>query len=346
MFTMKTGRKISYCQALNEAFHSQMQKNKNMIIYGIEDKMFGSNEKLLEKFGNKRFFFTPLSEDMLTGFALGSAISGVVTVYNHIRVDFLLLGMNQIANTISSYCYATNGKHPVPLIIRAVIGRGWGQGYQHSKSLQSIFSHIPGIKVIMPTTPYDAKGMMISALNDNNPVICLEHRWLYWQEGVVPKQDYKIPFGKAAILRTGNDISIICTSWMNVEACQASDFLKNYGISCEVIDVRSINPLDKHSLIKSVKKTRRCIIADYDWLFCGLSAEISDLIYSNVTNLKNPIQRIGFAATPCPTSRNLENSFYPNSRNIIKIISKMLKRKINFNKISLFSHENVFKGPF
>jgi pyruvate dehydrogenase E1 component beta subunit len=340
-------RKITYSKALNEALHSQMSRDRKMVVYGIEDKMFGSNEGLLKKFGAKRFFYTPLSEDMLTGFSLGLAISGVRSVFNHIRVDFLLLGMNQIANMISSYSYASNGKKPLPLVIRAVIGRGWGQGYQHSKSLQSIFAHIPGLKVIMPTTPYDAKGMLLSALEDNNPVICLEHRWLYWQKGHVPKKYYKIPLGKANILRKGKDVTIISTSWMNVEACQAADFLKNHGISCEVVDVRSISPLDKKTLIKSVKKTKRCIVADYDWLFCGFSAEVSDLIYANVGKaLKAPIQRIGFAPTPCPTSRYLENQFYPNAKDIINIISKTFKRKINTSKVDLYSHEKVFKGPF
>ena len=288
-----------------------MKKNKNIVVYGIEDKMFGSNEGLLKKFGNKRFFYTPLSEDMLTGFSLGLSLSGKVPIFNHIRVDFLILGMNQLINMISSYSFASNKKVKVPMLIRAVIGRGWGQGYQHSKSLQSIFAHIPGLKVIMPSTPYDAKGMISSALKDGNPVICLEHRWLYWQKGPVPQNDYKVPLDQPRILRKGKDITILCLSWMNVEACQAADYVKKFGISCEVIDIRSLTNLKKQKIYNSIKKTRRCIVADYDWVNYGASAEISDIIYSKFYNiLKNPVRRIGFKFTPCPTSRDLENKFY------------------------------------
>ena len=185
-------RNITYCEAINESLTHQMKKNKNIIVYGVEDKVFGSTNGLAKNFGEKRFFYTPICEDLLTGMSLGMSIAGKLPVLNHIRVDFMLIGMNQIANMISSYCFGTNKRQKLPIIIRAVIGRGWGQGYQHSKSLQSIFSHIPGLKVIMPSTPYDAKGMIISALRGNSPVICLEHRWLYWQKGHVPSNQYSI----------------------------------------------------------------------------------------------------------------------------------------------------------
>ena len=343
----KSLRYITYCEAINEAITSQMKKNKNIVNFGIEDKMFGSNKGLLEKFGNKRFFYTPLSEDMLTGFSLGLALSGKIPIFNHIRVDFMLLGVNQLINMISSYAFASNNKVKVPMLIRAVIGRGWGQGYQHSKSLQSIFAHIPGLKVIMPSTPFDAKGMISAALNDGNPIICLEHRWLYWQKGYVPKNDYRVKLDEPQVIRKGKDITILCLSWMNVEACQAADYVKKFGINCEVIDIRSLTNLKMKKIYDSIKKTKRCIIADYDWVKYGASAEISDYVYSKFHKiLKNPIKRIGFQFTPCPTSRDLENQFYPNAKDIIKEISIIFKKKIPIKKLSLYSHEKKFKGPF
>ncbi len=339
-------RNITFREAINEALYSQMKKNKRIINFGVETNMFGSNYKL-EKFGKSRFFICPLSEDMLTGFALGYAINGGFSVLNHARPDFLLLGMNQLINMISTYSFSTNNKKGAGILIRAVIGRSWGQGFQHSKSMQSIFSHIPGIHVIMPTTPKDAKGMIISALNQKNPVVCLEHRLLYFQKGHVPKYEYKIPIGKANILKKGKDLTIICSSWMNVEAVQAANFLEKVGISCEVIDLRTVSSLDEKTMFDSIKKTKRCLVLDYDWLNCGVSGEVSSRIYSKFYKiLKSPIYRMGFADTHCPTVRHLENKFYPNAKDIVKQISIIFQKKINTKKIVLYSHENKFKGPF
>lgn len=347
---MKSFRKkriITYCEAINEALYYEMKKNKNILVYGLEDKVFGSTKNLREIYGSKRFFFTPLSEDLLTGMSLGLAISGKIPVFNHIRVDFLLLGMNQLINMISSFRFSTNGKSKVPILIRAVIGRGWGQGYQHSKSLQSIFSHIPGLKVIMPSTPYDAKGMITAALRGNSPVICLEHRWLYWQKGHVPSNQYLIDLKKSNILKKGKDITLICTSWMNIEAMQAANYLEKKGISCEIVDLRNLNPLDKKTILRSVKKTRRCIIADYDWLPFGVASEVSHIVNTSLFNqLKNKVERIGFKFIPCPTSRDLENKFYPNAKDIIDSVGKMLNKKFNTKNVDLFSHEKKFFGPF
>ena len=344
---MTKNRLITYCDAINEALSQQMKINKDIVVYGLEDKVFGSLKNLEKKFGTKRFFHTPLSEDMLTGMSLGLALSGKVAVFNHIRVDFLLLGMNQLINMISSYNFSTNGNQKLPILIRAVIGRGWGQGYQHSKSLQSIFAHIPGLKVIMPSTPYDAKGMIVSALTGNNPVICLEHRWLYWQKDFVPKKNYKVSLETANILKKGKDITLVCTSWMNVEANQAAIFLEKFGISCEIIDLRSLSPIDDKTIIKSVNKTKRCMVIDYDWLPYGVSSEVSHLVNSKLFGkLKHPVERVGFKFTPCPTSRSFENEFYPNCKNIVDKISKMFNKKINTKKIDLYSHEKKFTGPF
>jgi len=347
--SQKSGRRmITYAQALNEAIYQEMERDSSVFVYGIENKMFGTLEGIEKKFGQERCFSTPLSEDAMTGFGLGAAINGLRPIHTHIRIDFFLLAMNQLVNMIASYHYGSAGKLNVPLVIRAVVGRGWGQGYQHSKSLQSIFAHIPGLKVIMPTTPYDAKGMLTAAIRDNGPVICIEHRWLYWQEGHVPKDAYEIELGRSQIIRRGTDITIVSTSWMNVEAIKAAEILERRGISVEIIDPRSISPLDHTLMIESVTKTKRCIVADNDWLHCGLSGEIATRIYEQCfAILLAPIKRIGFAEVPCPTARNLEDYFYPNAETIIRAIEEMLSiEKIDLSNEVFYSHENRFKGPF
>ncbi|MBI2026273.1 MAG: alpha-ketoacid dehydrogenase subunit beta [Deltaproteobacteria bacterium] len=329
-----------------------MQHDERVILFGLDvtdhKRIFGSTVGLIEQFGSQRCFATPLSEDAMTGFALGAALNGLRPVHVHIRVDFLLLAMNQLVNMISCYRYMTAGKLSVPLVIRAVVGRGWGQSFQHSKSLQSVFAHIPGLKVVMPTTPADAKGLLISSIRDDNPVIFLEHRWLYDTEDEVDENMDSIPLGKANVLLSGNDFTVIAISWMNVEALKAADVLKKRGIHIEVIDPRTIVPLDRETLIVSVQKTRRCLVADYDWLFCGVSAEISALISETCFGLlKSPVRRLGFANTPCPSSRVLENAFYPNAKDIVRAIEQELALKpMDLSQESFYSYEQKFRGPF
>jgi len=346
-------RKLSYGAAINEAITQEMDRDSSVFIYGIDvadhKSIFGSTKGLLQRFGEGRCFSTPLSEDAMTGFGLGAAINGMRPIHVHMRVDFMMLVMNQLVNKISSYRYSTRGQLKVPLVIRAVIGRGWGQGYQHSKSMFSFFAHIPGLKVVSPTTPKDAKGLLISAIRDDNPVIFLEHRWQYLIEDEVPEEEYTIPLGVPNILHQGNDITIVATSWMNIEALKAADILKRkQGINAEVIDVRTITPLDDKIIIDSVNKTGHCIVADYDWLFCGFSAEIAARV-SNACfgKLKSPVQRLGFAPVPCPCTRPLENRYYPNAIDIIKEIeSKLGLKETDLSGEDFYSYENLFKGPF
>ena len=345
-------RKISYCGALNEAIVQEMERDPSVFVYGIgvpdHKKVFGSTAGLVEKFGADRCFDTPLSEDAMTGFGLGAAINGMRPIHIHIRVDFMLLAMNQLANMVSSYSYMSGGKLNVPMVIRAIIGRGWGQGCQHSKSMYSVFAHIPGLKVVLPTTPRDAKGLLISAIRDNNPVICVEHRWLYWQEDEVPEAPFTIPLGEANILREGRDITIVATSWMNVEALKAAEVLAKRGVNVEIVDPRTIAPLNDAFIIKSVEKTGLCVVADNDWLDYGFSAEVAARVSAKCFDkLKSPVRRIGFALTPCPTVRHLENEFYPNAVNIIRTVEEMLGLElIDLSKEEFYSHEKRFKGPF
>lgn len=345
-------RRISFCEALNEALQQEMERNPTVFVYGIgvpdHKKIFGSTEGLLERFGPDRCFDTPLCEETMMGFGLGAAINGMRPINIHIRVDFLLLAINQLVNVVSCYTYSTGGKLKVPFVIRAVVGRGWGQGYQHSKSLHSYFAHIPGLKVVLPTTPRDAKGLLISAIRDDNPVVFIEHRWLYWAVGEVPEEPFTIPIGEGNILRFGTDVTVVATSWMNVEAMKAAEILERRGISVEIVDPRTISPLDDALVVESVKKTGHCIVADNDWLDCGFSAEVAARVSEKCFGqLKSPVKRIGFAPTPCPTVRCLEDEFYPNAAKIIRAVEERLGLEpMDLSKEDFYSHERRFKGPF
>ncbi|OGM96114.1 MAG: hypothetical protein A3B86_02160 [Candidatus Yanofskybacteria bacterium RIFCSPHIGHO2_02_FULL_38_22b] len=345
-------RIISYEKAVNEAITQEMTRDDRVFVYGLDvadhKRIVGTTAGLVEKFGPNRCFSTPLSEDSSLGFGIGASATGLVPINIHIRVEFLLLTLNQLVNIGNSLRYGSNGKLSAPLVIIAMIGRGWGQGFQHSKSMQSIFAHIPGLKVIMPSTPYDMKGLMISAIRDNNIVVCLLHRWLYWTEGHVPELPYTIPIGQSRVLREGKDITVVATSWINVEAHDAANVLAKKGISMEIIDPRTISPLDDQTIINSVNKTGHCIIADYDWLNCGFSAEVAARVSNQCFNqLKKPASRIGFAWTPCPTTRPLENLFYPNAVTIIRETEKMLGlSKTDLSNEKFHTYENKFKGPF
>lgn len=345
-------KRITYEEAIALSLAQEMERDPSVFVYGLDvtdhKKIFGST-KGLEKFPEKRFFGTPLSEDAMTGVGLGAALNGLRPVHVHIRVDFLLLAMNQLANMIAPAHFGSGGKLKVPLVIRAVIGRGWGQAFQHSKSLQSIFAHIPGLVVVMPSNAYDVKGLLASAIRSDNPVIFLEHRWLYWLEGKVPVKPYTIPFGKAKVVRKGKDVTVVATSWMNVEAYKAAEILeKKQGVEVEIIDPRTIYPLDEAAIARSVQKTGHLIVADYDWEFCGFSAEVAAMISEKCFGiLKSPVTRIAFPHTQCATTRPLENEFYPNAVDIIRAIEKKLKLKsTNLKGEEFYSWENRFKGPF
>ncbi len=345
-------RILSYRDALNEAMALEMRRDSGVFVYGIDvgdhKRIFNSTKGLVEEFGPHRCFSTPLAEDAMTGFGLGAAINGMRPVHVHMRVDFLLLGLNQLVNMVATHRYGSGGQMAVPMVIRAIIGRGWGQSFQHSKSLQSWFAHIPGLKVVMPATPRDAKGMLIAAIRDDNPVVFIEHRWLYDAEGEVPEGADPLPLEGAHILHPGSDVTVVATSWMNVEAVHAAKILAKRGISVEVVDCRSISSFDRDTILSSVGKTGHCIVADNDWIHCGFSAEVAAQVYEGCFGrLRSPVARIGFAPTPCPCTRPLENEFYPNAVDIIRAIEKKLGlSESDLSAEDFYSYENKFKGPF
>lgn len=344
-------RVITYREAINEAITLEMRRDPRVFIYGIDvadhKRIFGSTAGLLEELGPDRCFSTPLSEDAMTGFGLGAAINGLRPIHVHMRVDFMILAMNQIANMIASFSYGAGG-FKVPIVIRAVIGRGWGQSWQHSKTLHSWFAHIPGLKVVMPARANDARNMMIAAIRDDNPVIFIEHRWLYDVPGEVQEEIEPGALSGCSVVRAGADATVVAVSWMVVEALKAADVLEKRGVSLEVIDVRSVSPYDSRTVAGSVKKTGHAVVVDYDWVHCGFGAEVAARIYEDcLRDLKSSVARIGFAEAHCPCTRPLENAYYANAIDIIRAVEKRLDlQQSDLSDEEFYSYEKKFKGPF
>lgn len=348
----KLKRILSYPEAIREALQQQMQFDPKVILMGqgVDDPkgILGTTQGLSEEFGPKRVFDTPLSEDGMTGVAVGLALCGLRPVHTHIRMDFMLLAMNQIINMAAKMRYMHGGSFSVPLVIRAIIGKSWGQGPQHSQSLYPLFMNIPGLKIIAPSTPYDAKGYLISSIRDDNPVIFIEHRLLYYQKGRVPVKPYALDFGKARILVHGKDITLLGISHMTIECLRAQKYLKEKGIEAEVIDLVSLAPLDIETIENSILKTKRLIVIDNAWMNCGAGSEIIATIAERHANENFIFKRMGFAFVPCPTTPTLEKYFYPNAQKIASEAYKILypKKKAWHPKGDLKQDEIEFKGPF
>tara|TARA_Y100001936_G_C16017723_1_gene637488 strand:- start:406 stop:1413 length:1008 start_codon:yes stop_codon:yes gene_type:complete len=294
---------------------------------GVPDPkgIFGTTVGLRDKYGEKRVLDMPVSENGMTGIAIGSALMGMRPIMTHQRIDFMLLALDQIINNAAKWHYMFGGQKSVPLVIRLLIGQGWGQGPQHSQSLQSIFAHIPGLRVIMPFTPYDAKGLLVSSIEDDNPVIFIEHRWLHNIYGEVPEESYAVPIGQARVAREGKDITIVSSSYMTLESLKAADYLEKENIDAEIIDLRSVRPLDEKTIIDSVKKTGRLLVVDGAWRFLSISSEIISIVVEKVFSyLKAPPVKITFPDSPTPTSWALTNNYYPRAINIVNQAQKIL----------------------
>ena len=352
-----TSRKIQFSEAINEALYQSMKKDRRVIIMGlgVDDpkRIFGTTKKLKEVFGSKRVFDMPTSENAMTGIALGASLSNFKPVLCHQRVEFALLSMDQIINQAAKWFYMNAGQMNAPIVIRLIVGRGWGQGPQHSQSLESLFANIPGLKVITPSTAYDAKGLLNSSIFDKNPVIFFEHRWLHSTYGKVPKKYYKIPIGKSKILKKGNDITIVSNSYMTVECLKAQKILNYYGVKTEIIDLRSLRPLDTKPIINSVKKTKKLIVVDNGWMNFGISSEILSVVSETIGNkfiIKT--KRLGLLDTPIPSTRKLAELCYPHCIDISLAAGKLLNRnfidiKKKFNKLLPTDVPNSeFRGPF
>ena len=346
------GQEITYADALYAAVCQEMERDPEVFVFGlgVDDPkgMYGTTLDLHKKFGSNRNFDTPLSEDAMTGVAVGAALAGMRPIHVHQRMDFLLLCMNQLVNMAAKFSYMFGGHYKVPLVVRGIIGRSWGQGAQHSQAFHSYFMHIPGLKVFAPTTPYDAKGALVSAIRDNNPVVFMEHRMLYRHTGIVPDHLYEVPFGQARILSKGSDITIVGISHMVVECLRASYLIRDRGISAEIIDPVSLAPLDIDTIVESVKKTGRLLVVDNGWLQCGASSEIISRLVETLGVNTIQIARMGYLETPCPTTRTLENVYYPNSRTISIRANEMVHGSGDLWDPGYEESQEIseFKGPF
>lgn len=329
-------RELSYGEAIKEATYQMMKKDPTIVVIGegVNDPtgMFGSTLDLYKTFGKERLIDVPNSENAFTGMAIGAAMTGLRPIVVHQRNDFLLLAMDQMVSQAAKWSYMFSGKAHVPIVIRAVVGRGWGQGAQHSQSLQSLFMHFPGLKVILPTNAYDAKGMLVSALSDeNSPIIIIEHRWLYKSKCDVPEGIYTVPIGKGKIIKRGKDVTIIAVSQAVTDSIIAAEKLQKHNVLAEVIDLRSVRPIDKDLIKKSVIKTKNVVIVDSGWKTAGVSAEIAAIISEDKKSfsaLKSPIRRVSWAEVPAPTTYALEPLFYPAPEDIVSAVLEVLKGEI------------------
>jgi acetoin:2,6-dichlorophenolindophenol oxidoreductase subunit beta len=346
-------RNIKYSQALAEATMHAMAENPKVFLMGegIDDPKgtFGTTLEAYKKYGSERVFDTPLSESAVTGIGIGAAIEGWPCVMIHMRNEFLLLGIDQVINHAAKWRYMFAGVMSCPIVIRCIVGRGWGQAAQHSQSLHALFSHIPGLKVILPATPYDAKGLLYSAIKDPNPVICIEHRWLYDKTGEVPVEAYEIPIGKANILSPGTDVTCVAISHQIYDALAAKEILAKEGIDMEVIDLRCTRPIDLATIISSVRKTGRLFITDTAVKTGGISAEISAAISEQAFDLlKAPILRVALPDCPTPCSYALERSYYPSVQDLCNAARRLVTGRI-LNSVTAATgtdHAKPFTGPF
>jgi pyruvate dehydrogenase E1 component beta subunit len=323
-------RKISYVNAINEALHQIIAKDPHALLIGqgVTSPWYVGNTTigLIKKFGPERIIDTPTSENCITGVALGAALAGMHPIVCFPRMDFMYLAMDQIANHIANWHYMFGGQLNVPVVIWAIINRGGEQAAQHSQALQAVFTHIPGLKVVLPSTPYDAKGLLVASVQDGNPVVYVDDRWLYEYEGEVPEELYSVPIGKGVVRRKGKDVTVTATSYMVLEALKAAVSLEKEGVQVEVIDFRSLKPLDEKLLFESVGKTGRLVVVDGGWRTCGVGAEIvARTAESDVFRmLKAPVVRVSLPDAPAPSSSALEKIYYPRAEDLVSSIRKVL----------------------
>jgi len=348
-------RSIAYVDALREAVEQEMERDSSVFLFGLDvddhKAIQGSTRGLVEKFGPERVFTTPLSEDAMTGVGIGAAMAGRRPIHVHIRMDFLMLCMNQLVNMAAKSHYMYGGAVRVPLVVRSMIGKSWGQGAQHSQGLYSMFMHVPGLKVVAPSNAHDAKGCLVAAIRDDNPVIFVEHRLLYSTESYVPETLYETPFGRARICTRGEDLTLVGISNMAVECLRAQELLAEVGVAVEVIDPISLVPLDVDTIAESALRTGNLLVVDNGWTNCGASAEILAAVAErfedgNVCRMA----RMGFAPTTCPTTPSLEQAFYPNPSTIASKAHAMVRPDAESWSPdpvrAELAYQTQFRGPF
>lgn len=310
--------RMSGGDAIRAALDVCMARDPSVLLIGegVPDPkaIFGTTAGLRERYGAQRVFDMPLAENGMTGICIGAALTGMRPVMVHQRIDFALLAMDQIVNNAAKWHYLFAGQQSVPLVLRLIVGRGWGQGPQHSQSLQALFAHIPGLKVVMPALPADAKGMLCAAIRDDNPVIFIEHRWIHAVQGDVPDGYYETPLTGAAVRRAGRDVTVAAFSYMVVEALAAAEALSRLGIETEVLDMRNVGSLDVDAVAASAARTGRLLIADTGHRAFGVSAELAAAVAEQAWgSLNKPPMRIASPLLPCATTRALADVYYPDA---------------------------------
>jgi len=326
---MSLPRKLQYSLAINEALHQMMEKDEDVFLIGqgVKSPWYVGNtaNDLLDRFGEARVVDTPVSENGITGAAVGAAIAGMKPVVVHPRMDFMFFAMDPIINEAANWFYMNGGRTSVPVVFWGIINRCGEQAAQHSQAIHGMFAHVPGLKVVMPATAYDAKGLMIAAIQDPNPVVFVDERMLYGLEEPVPEEMYSVEIGKGLIRREGKDATVVAVSLMVHEAVKAADMLAAEGVDVEVIDLRTVKPLDRELILNSVKKTGRLVIADVGWQSFGISGEIAALVAERALDaLKAPVVRVALPDCPAPASINLEKAYYPTAEDIVMAVGKLL----------------------
>lgn len=322
-------RAIRYVDAIREAQEQLLAADPSTYVLGLSAPgptgVFGTTSGLAEKFGTERVIDMPASENSMTGVALGTALMGRRPIMVHMRVDFAVLAMEPLVNQIAKWHYMYGGQMKAPLTVRMIIGRGWGQGPQHSQSLQAWFAHIPGLKVVMPTTAHDVKGMLISAVQSDAPVIIFEHRWLYGVTGHVPEEMYRVPLDRAAIVRKGKHVTLAATSYMTLESLKAADILREAGIEAEVVDLRTLTPIDGATLGDSLARTGHLVVADTGHAMFGVCAEvIAVATETSFQHLKSAPRRVAIAPVPTPTTPALAEHYYPRAYDLARAAAEAL----------------------
>ena len=323
-------KQLQYCQAVNEALKEEMERDESVFIMGEDVTCLGSPfktcEGLYKTFGTDRVRNTPISEIAITGLGLGAAVTGMRPVVEIMFSDFLGCAMDQITNQIAKIKYMFGGKAKVPMVIKTQQGGYFRNAAQHSASLEAWFMHTPGLKLVMPSSAADAKGLMKTAIRDDNPVIFIDHKGLYNLKGDVPEGEYLIPFGEADIKNEGSDVTVIATSYMVVKALNVAKKMQAQGISVEVVDPRTLVPLDKKTIISSVKKTGKAVVVYEANITCGAGAEIAAILADEAfPYLEAPIQRVAAKQCPVPYSEPLENAMLPQESDIEAAIEKVLE---------------------
>jgi acetoin:2,6-dichlorophenolindophenol oxidoreductase subunit beta len=318
-----SGRVITFKDAIREAIDQAMINDPRVFAIGLDaDDRFGVFGSMSDLTHPERVIGAPIAENAITGVALGAALNGMRPICVHLRVDFMVLAMDQIVNYIAKWRYMTRGQVKVPLVLRAIIGRGWGCGAQHSQTLGGLFAHIPGLKVVMPSTPYEVKGLFLAAVKDDWPVVFIEHRWLYKNTGAVPEEIYVLPLGKGHIARPGNKLTVVAASLAVIDTLNAAS---KYNLDIELIDPRCLRPLDEELILDSVRKTGRLLVIDYDYPACGFAAEVCAVVAEKAADhLKSPVQRMAFPECPMPANGVLEKLYYPNPDTIAARIKSIL----------------------